>query len=106
MELQKQLWEQHKDSWSPLTPEYGRNSLLWMFEEMGEVVAIIKKKGEEKIMNDPNVRNHFVEELSDVMMYYVDTLIRFGVTPDEISEAYLKKSKTNLTREFNREYKK
>ncbi len=104
MNLQMELWEKHKQKWSPMTPEFGRNSLLWMFEEMGEVVAIIKKKGEDKIMNDPTVRDHFVEECSDVMMYFIDMLLRFDITPEEISNAYLKKSDTNKSRDYNKEY--
>ena len=45
MDRQKILFEQNKAKWSPMEPAYGRNFLLWMFEEMGECIAIIKKKG-------------------------------------------------------------
>lgn len=37
MEMQKELWEIHKDKWSPMEAKYGRNFLLWMIEEMGEL---------------------------------------------------------------------
>lgn len=106
MKRQIALWEKHKDTWSPMEPIYGRNSLLWMFEEIGEVIAIIKKKGEDEIMNNPQVRDHFVEEMVDVMMYYTDTMLRYGVTAKEISEAFIKKSERNINREYNKEYKK
>lgn len=43
------LWEKHKHSWSPMEPEYGRNFILFMIEEIGETIAIIKKKGEKKL---------------------------------------------------------
>lgn len=36
--------------WSPMEPKYGRDSLLWMIEEIGEVIAIVKKKKEYEIM--------------------------------------------------------
>ena len=52
MEMQKELWEIHKDKWSPMEAKYGRNFLLWMIEEMGEAISIIKKKGDNAIMKN------------------------------------------------------
>lgn len=106
MQMQTALWEKHRDIWSPMEPEYGKNFILWMVEEVGEVIAIIKKKGSEDIMQDPAVRSHFVEELSDVLMYYFDTLLRYGVTPQEISEAYCAKHSRNMGRDYEKEYRK
>ena len=80
LKTQYQLWEAHKDKWSPMEPKYARNSLLWMIEEIGEVIAIIKKKGESKIIEDDNVKEMFREELVDVLMYYLDVLNRYGIT--------------------------
>lgn len=100
MEMQKELWELHKDSWSPMEAKYGRNFLLWMVEEMGEVIAIIKKKGDNAIMEDMEIRKEFLEELSDVLMYYNDTLLRYGITPDEISTAYIEKHNKNMKRGY------
>lgn len=100
MEMQKELWELHKDSWSPMEAKYGRNFLLWMVEEMGEVIAIIKKKGDNAIMEDMEIRKDFLEELSDVLMYYNDTLLRYGITPDEISTAYIEKHNKNMKRGY------
>lgn len=106
MQMQTALWEKHRESWSPMEPEYGKNFILWMMEEVGEVIAIVKKKGSEDIMQDPAVRSHFVEELSDVLMYYFDTLLRYGVTPQEISEAYCAKHSRNMGRDYEKEYQK
>ena len=104
MKMQLDLYEMHKDKWSPMEPQYGRNSLLWLIEELGETIAIVKKKGEELIMNDDEVRAHFVEELSDVLMYYTDVLLRYGITSEEITNAYIKKHNTNKERNYNKEY--
>lgn len=106
MDMQMRLWEKHKDKWQPMESQFGKISLLWMVEEMGEVISIIKKKGDKEIMNNPDVRKHFVEELSDVLMYYNDTLLRFGVTPEEISDAYTEKHEFDMKRIYNIEYKK
>ncbi len=100
MRMQMNLWEQHKDTWSPMEAKFGRNFILWMMEEMGECIAIIKKKGDSAIMREASVREAFVEEMSDVLMYYFDTLLRYGVTPEEISNAYVAKHNKNMGRDF------
>lgn len=104
MELQKALFQRHKDTWSPLEPEYGKDSLLYMVEEIGEVIAVIKKKGNTAIMEDPAIRSAFLEEMSDVLMYYHDVLLRYHVTAEEISCAYLKKHGWDMKRDYQREY--
>lgn len=106
LSMQKELFEPHKDKWSPMEPEAGRNFLLFMVEEMGEAIAIIKKKGDRAIMDDENVRSAFCEEMADVLMYYNDTLLRYGITADEISGAYIKKHEKNMGRDYAGEYEK
>lgn len=98
LRYQRALLEKHKDDWNPHTPEFGRDSLLWCIDEIGEVIAIIKKKGDKAIMDNEHVRAHFVEECSDVMMYFIDMLDCYGITAEEFSEAFEKKAKRNLNR--------
>jgi len=43
--IQKELQEKYKDKWRPLSPEKGRDQLLWMMIEAGEIADIIKKSG-------------------------------------------------------------
>ena len=105
MKMQLALWENHKETWDPMDATHGRNSILWMIEELGESIAIIKKKGNTAIMEKPSVRSAFVEEMSDVLMYYMDTLLRYGVTSEELSTAYIKKHNQNMGRDFETEYK-
>lgn len=106
LEMQKELFEPHKDKWYPLEPEYARNFILFMVEELGEAIAVIKKKGDFAIMEKPAVRNAFCEEMSDVLMYFNDTLLRYGITADEISEAYIRKHEKNMGRDYSAEYAK
>lgn len=106
MKMQHELWEKNKEKWEPLTPEYARNSLLWMMEEVGEVISVIMKKKETEIMDNPKVRDEFVTETTDVMMYFVDMLLRLGITENEFCEAYAKKHARNMGRDFEKEYKK
>ncbi len=105
IQMQKALFEVHKEKWSPMEPEYGRDSVLYMIEEIGEVIAILKKRGNSNVVHNESIRKAFLEEMADVLMYYNDVLLRFQVTPEEISEAYLRKHEKNMQRNFNQEYK-
>lgn len=105
MAMQQELQEKYKGKWTPLSVEYGRSCLLWMIEEMGEAIAIIKKRGDRDIMNDSAVREAFIEELVDVMMFYNDTLACYEITADELSKAFVKKHLKNMGRDFIVEHK-
>ena len=105
MQMQQALFEIHKENWSPMEPEFGKDFILYMIEEIGETIAILKKKGSATIVSSPDVRAVFLEEMADVLMYYHDILLRFHVTPEEISEAYIKKHLKNMGRDYSEEYK-
>ena len=105
MQLQLELFEPHKDKWHPMEPEYGKDFILYMIEEIGEAIAILKKKGTGAVMDDPAVREAFLSEMADVLMYYHDILLRFHVTAEEISEAYIEKHSIDMVRNYEREYK-
>lgn len=104
MAMQMALWELNKEKWSPMEPAHGKSSLLWMIEEIGEVIAIIKKKQEHELLEDQEVRNKLVEEFADVYMYLTDTLLRYKITPEEISLAYMNKHQVNMERNYQKEY--
>ena len=105
MQMQQALFELHKDKWHPMEPEYGKDFILYMIEEVGEAIAILKKKGHGAVMEDADVREAFLSEMADILMYYQDILLRFHVTPEEISAAYVKKHGIDLARNYDKEYK-
>ena len=105
MEMSNKLWEKHKDTWSPMEPEYGKDFILYMIEEIGEVIEIIKKKKIDGIMNDLEVRERFTEELGDVLMYFIDVMNRFKISPEEFSIIYRKKFIANMERDFVKDHK-
>ena len=39
-----------------------------------------------------------VEEMADVLMYYNDVLLCYGITSDELKESYKEKFETNMKR--------
>ena len=81
-------------------PEKGHMSLLWSIDELGEVIAILKKKGAAAVMENESVRAHFTEEIADVFMYLFDMMECYGITAEEFSEAYLAKFRRNLDRDW------
>lgn len=97
-EMQKELQEKYKDKWKGLSPDKGRNQLLWMMIEVGEAADIIKKKGDSEIINDEDTRKHFVEELSDVLMYFNDIMLCYSISPEELKKVYLEKYQKNMNR--------
>ena len=103
MEMQKQLQEKHKGIWAPLTPDYGRSCLLWMVEELGEVVSVIKKRGETYIMTDPIIREAFIEEFVDILMFMNDALLCYKISPSALSNAFIKKHNRNMNRDWEKE---
>ncbi len=86
-EMQKKLLKLHPE-WEAHLPQFARNRILWLVEELGETISIIKKKGDNAIMNDEVVRAHFCTEMADVLMYLNDALLCYGITPEEFSTAY------------------
>lgn len=96
--IQKQLQEKHKDLWGGLSPRKGRDQLLWMMIEAGEAADIIKKQGDTPILEDSETRQHFIEEMCDVLMYFNDVLLCYSVTPEELETVYRNKHKRNMER--------
>lgn len=98
LEMQRKLQEKYKDRWRPICPENGKDQLLWMLGEIGEVIDVIKKDGVQRVVEDTRVRTHFVEEMADVLMFYNDVLLCFGITADELKHVYTEKMERNMTR--------
>ncbi|MCL2320834.1 MAG: nucleotide pyrophosphohydrolase [Oscillospiraceae bacterium] len=98
LRMQYELWEKYSDTWEPLEPKYGRDSLLYMIEEMGEAISIIKKRGEDNVISDVSLTKKFIEELTNILMYFNDVLLKYGITSEEFSDIYLKKHEKNMKR--------
>ena len=97
-EIQRKLQEKYKNIWEPVNPQTGKNKLLWLMIELGEVADIIKKNGSHKIVEDTETRNHFIEEMCDVLMYFNDVMLCYDISVEELKKIYLDKHKRNLER--------
>ena len=86
-EMQRKLQEKYKDKWEQIGPETGKNKLLWMVSEIGEVIDIVKKNGGTKASTDIDIRKG-----KDAGYYYM------YITSDELKDAYEKKFEKNMTR--------
>ena len=97
-EMQTALQAQYKEKWEPICRETGKNKLLWMIGEIGEVIDLIKKHGNEQVTADDVLRDKLLEELTDVLMYYNDVLLCYGISSDELKKAYSEKFQKNMKR--------
>ncbi len=98
LDMQKRLQDKYKDKWEKFSPETGKNKLLWMIGEIGEVIDIVKKNGDRKASNDVALRKDLVEEMADVLMYYNDVMLCYEISADELKQAYTAKFEKNMTR--------
>ena len=96
--MQIKLQNKYKDKWESICPETGKNKLLWMIGEIGEVIDIVKKNGGTKAASDTQLRKALVEEMADVLMYYNDIMLCYGITADELKQAYIDKFEKNMNR--------
>ena len=97
-EMQRNLQEKYKDKWESIGPETGKNKLLWMVGEIGEVIDIVKKNGGAKVCSDAELRKDLIEEMADVLMYYNDVMLCYGISAEELRQAYSEKYKKNMER--------
>lgn len=98
IEMQRKLQDKYKDKWELICPESGKNKLLWMIGEIGEVIDIIKKNGGENACTDVDLRKELIEELADVLMYYNDALLCYDISPEELKQVYVEKFEKNMKR--------
>ena len=104
LEIQTALQEKYRGIWEGDHPETAKNHLLYAVEEIGEVSAILKKRGAQAVVEDAGVRAHFCEEMADVFMYLTDVLLCCGVKAAEFERAYRAKADRNLKRDFPKEH--
>ncbi len=101
--MQLELYEVNKKNWNDMEPKAAKSHILYMIEEIGECISIIKKKGINAIMEDKDIRARFIEEITDVQKYYIEVLNRLKITPEEYSKAYIDKHNSNMNRDFEKE---
>ena len=97
-EMQRALQARYQDKWEPISPETGKNKLLWMMGEVGDVIDIVKKYGDSRASTDTGLRKALIEELADVLMYYNDIMLCYGISVDELEQAYREKHERNMIR--------
>lgn len=63
-----------------------------------EVIDIVKKNGGNKASTDELLKKNLIEEMADVLMYYNDVMLCYGITTDELKQAYISKFERNMKR--------
>ena len=69
-----------------------------MIGEIGEVIDIIKKYGGETSSQNAEFREHLIEELADVLMFYNDILLCYGISAEELKQSYISKFEKSVKR--------
>lgn len=54
--------------------------------------------GDQKAVTDAKLRKDLIEELADVLMYYNDVLLCYGISAEELKQAYAGKFERNMQR--------
>ena len=103
LEIQKELQDKYAGIWEPIGPGAANDKLLWGIGEMGEVIQILKKRGAQEVVDNPDTRRHFIEEMCDVYMYMADVLNCCSITADEVAEVYEAKHAYNMRRDYGRQ---
>jgi len=103
--MQLELYEANKEKWNDMEPKAAKSHILFMIEEIGECISIIKKKGINAIMEDKDIRARFVEEITDEKNNYIEVLNRLKITPEEYSKAYIEKHNFNMHRSYEKDNK-
>lgn len=71
----------------------------WQEETKADAARrIIKKHGGETACEDEELRACLVEELADVLMYYNDVLLCYGISAKELKQHYTNKFEKNMKR--------
>ena len=96
--MQRELQDKYSDKWEPICPETGKNKLLWMIGEIGEVIDIVKTNGGNQASTDAALRKDLIEEMADVLMYYNDVMLCYKITADELKQIYTEKFEKNMKR--------
>ena len=63
-----------------------------------EVIDIVKKHGGQKACQDAELRKNLIEEMADVLMYYNDILLCYGISAEELKRSYIGKFEKNMKR--------
>ena len=100
LDMQRELQELHRGDWGGVYPKKARDQLLWGIGEIGEVIDVIKKRGDDEIMHNPETRRHLIEELADVQMYLADVMLCYGITAEEYSDVHARKHARNMKRDY------
>lgn len=97
-EMQQALQARYAGWWEPIDPEHGKNKILWLMSELGEAIQVVKRHSAQEVMTKGEVRHDLIEEMADVLMFYNDVLLCYGITPEELEVVYRAKHERNMTR--------
>jgi len=79
--------------------QFCREIVFNSIEEYFEALQHLKNWKTHRLTEVKNIqKDKFLEELCDMLHYFVELVIIVGITPDELYDAYIAKGKVNETR--------
>ena len=97
-EMQKHCRKNTNKNGNPSARQQDRINCFGWLGEVGEVIDIVKKNGAADAVEKEDLRKHLVEEMADVLMYYNDVMLCYGITAEELKAAYTEKFEKNMKR--------
>ena len=78
---------------------YNVRQKITTFETIESIsIIVVKKNGGTHAAADPALRKALVEELADVLMYFNDVLLCYGISEEELKKSYTDKFERNMKR--------
>ena len=90
LEMQRALQERYKHKWEPICPENGKNKMLWMIGEIGEVAEVLNKRAGRKFSEGEDLQTQLGTELADMLHYIVAIAAINGI---DLTQNILEKDK-------------
>jgi dimeric dUTPase (all-alpha-NTP-PPase superfamily) len=106
-DLQQALQKMHGHHFDKMTIEekenYTKDHVLYLLEETHELLREINFKTYKKTRKPIKIEN-IREELSDILHFYVNLCLVWGVSADQIVESFKQKNAVNVQRVKNPQY--
>jgi dimeric dUTPase (all-alpha-NTP-PPase superfamily) len=106
-ELQQSLQKKHGHHFDKMTIEekenYTKDHVLYLLEETHELLREINFKTYKKTRK-PIIMDNIKDELVDILHFYVNLCLVWGVSADQIVEVFKQKNAKNVQRLQNPQY--
>jgi len=106
-EMQAKLQKLHNHNFNDMSlkdkEQYSKDMILYLLDEVHELLREINFKSYKKVKKDINIDN-IHEELADIGAFFNNLCLCWGVSPDSYFKAYKNKNQKNIARVSDKNY--